>query len=149
MATSLLLIPVASMGWIYTAAALLSGAVFLVEAHRLLTRARGAYQREQYQEALAYFRKACQLDTHSPEALLGLGEVARAHGIELPSVPRSIDNPLETNDVNEVASILPRRPHPVCHDLRASWRFRDVRDATLLSAAAGRYDLLQVRSICN
>lgn len=39
-ATSLLLIPVAPMGWIYTAAALLSGAVFLVEAHRLLTRAK-------------------------------------------------------------------------------------------------------------
>jgi CRP-like cAMP-binding protein len=46
------------------------------EVAGLLTRARGAYQREQYQEALAYFRKACQADTHSPEALLGLGEVA-------------------------------------------------------------------------
>ncbi|WP_109471432.1 heme o synthase [Ornithinimicrobium cavernae] len=38
--TSLALVPVAPMGWIYTAVAVLSGAVFLVEAHRLLSRAR-------------------------------------------------------------------------------------------------------------
>lgn len=38
--TSLALIPIAPMGWVYTAAALVSGAVFLVEAHRLLRRAR-------------------------------------------------------------------------------------------------------------
>nr|WP_238146711.1 heme o synthase [Ornithinimicrobium murale] len=38
--TSLALIPVAPMGWIYTGVALLSGAIFLVEAHRLQTRAR-------------------------------------------------------------------------------------------------------------
>ena len=34
-ATSLALIPVAPMGWIYTLGAVLSGGVFLVEAHRL------------------------------------------------------------------------------------------------------------------
>ncbi|NLG23101.1 MAG: protoheme IX farnesyltransferase [Actinomycetales bacterium] len=39
-ATSLLLVPVAPMGWLYTGAAVLSGAVFLVEAHRLLAKAR-------------------------------------------------------------------------------------------------------------
>ena len=40
-ATSLLLVPVAQMGWVYAATALLSGALFLAEAHRLL-RAAGA-----------------------------------------------------------------------------------------------------------
>ncbi|MEO8555308.1 MAG: heme o synthase [Actinomycetota bacterium] len=39
-AMSLTLIPVASMGWIYVVAAVLSGGVFLLEAHRLLTRAK-------------------------------------------------------------------------------------------------------------
>ena len=38
-ATSLLLIPVAPMGWVYTATAVVSGAVFLVEGHRLARRA--------------------------------------------------------------------------------------------------------------
>ncbi len=38
--TSLILIPLAPMGWLYTGAALLSGAVLLVEAHRLLVRAK-------------------------------------------------------------------------------------------------------------
>jgi protoheme IX farnesyltransferase len=38
--TSLVLVPVAPMGWIYTAVALVSGALFLVEAHRLHARAR-------------------------------------------------------------------------------------------------------------
>ena len=38
--TSLALIPVESMGWIYTVAAVASGALFLAEAHRLLSRAR-------------------------------------------------------------------------------------------------------------
>lgn len=46
------------------------------EVARFLDEARGAYQREQYPAALAYFRKACQIDPHSAEALLGLGEVA-------------------------------------------------------------------------
>lgn len=46
------------------------------EVSRLLSQARGAYQREQYQVALAYFQQACQVDSHSPEALLGLGEVS-------------------------------------------------------------------------
>lgn len=35
-ATSLVLVPVASMGWIYTVAAVVAGAVFVAEAHRLL-----------------------------------------------------------------------------------------------------------------
>jgi protoheme IX farnesyltransferase len=35
-AVSLALIPVADMGWIYLVAALLSGGVFISEAHRLL-----------------------------------------------------------------------------------------------------------------
>ncbi len=39
-AMSLTLIPIASMGWIYLVAAVLSGGVFLLEAHRLLTRAK-------------------------------------------------------------------------------------------------------------
>jgi len=39
-ATSLLLWPVAGTGWLYPAAALLLGAAFLLEAHRLLGRAR-------------------------------------------------------------------------------------------------------------
>jgi len=38
-ATSLTLVPIASMGWIYLVAAVLSGGVFLLEAHRLLKRA--------------------------------------------------------------------------------------------------------------
>lgn len=37
---SLTLVPVAPMGWLYTVAAVVSGAVFLIEAHRLLRRAR-------------------------------------------------------------------------------------------------------------
>jgi protoheme IX farnesyltransferase len=37
--TSLVLIPVAPMGWVYTVTAVLSGAVFLLEAHRLARRA--------------------------------------------------------------------------------------------------------------
>jgi protoheme IX farnesyltransferase len=37
--TSLALIPVQPMGWVYTGAALVAGAVFLAEAHRLRTRA--------------------------------------------------------------------------------------------------------------
>lgn len=39
-ATSLTLVPIASMGWVYLVAAVLSGGVFLLEAHRLLNRAR-------------------------------------------------------------------------------------------------------------
>ncbi|GAA2167348.1 protoheme IX farnesyltransferase [Humibacillus xanthopallidus] len=38
--TSLALIPVQSMGWVYTVAAVVSGGLFLAEAHRLLSRAR-------------------------------------------------------------------------------------------------------------
>lgn len=38
-ATSLALIPVAPMGWLYLVAAAVAGAVFLLEAHRLLRRA--------------------------------------------------------------------------------------------------------------
>lgn len=38
-ATSLTLVPIASMGWVYLVAAVLSGGVFLLEAHRLLNRA--------------------------------------------------------------------------------------------------------------
>jgi heme o synthase len=40
-ATSLLLWPVAGTGWFYPAAAVVLGAVFLVEAHRMWARARG------------------------------------------------------------------------------------------------------------
>ena len=40
-ATSLALVPVAGMGWIYLVTALLSGGVFIAEAHRLLRAARG------------------------------------------------------------------------------------------------------------
>jgi len=39
-AMSLTLVPIASMGWIYLVAAVLSGGVFLLEAHRLLNRAK-------------------------------------------------------------------------------------------------------------
>lgn len=39
-AVSLVLVPVASMGWVYLATAVLSGALFVAEAHRLLTAAR-------------------------------------------------------------------------------------------------------------
>jgi heme o synthase len=46
-ATSLVLVPVADMGWIYAAVAVLTGAVFIAEAHRLLRVAvRGGGQRE-------------------------------------------------------------------------------------------------------
>jgi len=38
--TSLTLVPIASMGWVYLVVALLSGGLFLLEAHRLLSRAR-------------------------------------------------------------------------------------------------------------
>ncbi|WP_289018144.1 heme o synthase [uncultured Ornithinimicrobium sp.] len=38
--TSLALVPVAPMGWIYTVVAVVSGALFVVESHRLLGRAR-------------------------------------------------------------------------------------------------------------
>jgi heme o synthase len=38
--TSLALVPVQQIGWVYSAAALVSGALFLTEAHRLLARAR-------------------------------------------------------------------------------------------------------------
>jgi heme o synthase len=44
--TSLVLIPVQSMGWIYTVAALASGGLFLTEAHRLLARARAGVAEE-------------------------------------------------------------------------------------------------------
>ncbi|WP_345203899.1 heme o synthase [Fodinibacter luteus] len=40
-ATSLVLVPVAGMGWVYAGTALLAGLLFLVEAHRLLRAARG------------------------------------------------------------------------------------------------------------
>ncbi len=39
-ATTLVLVPVAPMGWVYTITAVVAGAVFVVESHRLLTRAR-------------------------------------------------------------------------------------------------------------
>jgi protoheme IX farnesyltransferase len=39
-ATSVALVPVAGMGWVYAVTAVLAGAVFLVEAHRLLRSAR-------------------------------------------------------------------------------------------------------------
>jgi heme o synthase len=38
--TSLALVPIASMGWVYLVVAILSGGLFLLEAHRLLTRAK-------------------------------------------------------------------------------------------------------------
>jgi protoheme IX farnesyltransferase len=38
--TSLVLVPVQQMGWIYTAAAVVSGVLFLAEAHRLRSKAR-------------------------------------------------------------------------------------------------------------
>ena len=38
--TSLTLVPVASMGWVYLVVAVLSGGLFLVEAHKLLVRAK-------------------------------------------------------------------------------------------------------------
>ncbi len=38
--TSLLLVPVAPMGWVYAVVAVVSGALFVVESHRLLGRAR-------------------------------------------------------------------------------------------------------------
>ena len=40
-ATSLVLVPVAPMGWVYVVTAVLSGALFIAEAHRLLRAARG------------------------------------------------------------------------------------------------------------
>jgi protoheme IX farnesyltransferase len=39
-ATSLLLVPVAPMGWIYLVTALVTGALFIAEAHRLLRAAK-------------------------------------------------------------------------------------------------------------
>ena len=39
-ATSLVLVPVAPMGWVYTVTAVLAGALFLAEAHRLLRAAK-------------------------------------------------------------------------------------------------------------
>ena len=39
-ALSLVLVPVAPMGWVYAVTALLAGALFVAEAHRLLARAR-------------------------------------------------------------------------------------------------------------
>ena len=39
-ATSLMLVPIASMGWIYLVVAVLCGGLFLVEAHKLLTRSK-------------------------------------------------------------------------------------------------------------
>ncbi|MBM6399539.1 protoheme IX farnesyltransferase [Phycicoccus sp. MQZ13P-5] len=39
-ATSLALVPVASMGWVYTVTAVVAGALFVAEAHRLLAAAR-------------------------------------------------------------------------------------------------------------
>lgn len=39
-ATSLVLVPVAGMGWLYTATAVVAGALFVAEAHRLLRAAR-------------------------------------------------------------------------------------------------------------
>ena len=39
-ATSLVLVPIAPMGWVYLVTAVLSGAVFILEAHRLLARAK-------------------------------------------------------------------------------------------------------------
>ena len=44
-ATSLVLVPVASMGWVYAVTAVLAGALFLVEAHRLLARRPGRRRR--------------------------------------------------------------------------------------------------------
>ncbi len=40
-ATSLVLVPVASMGWVYALTAVLAGGLFLLEAHRLLRAAKG------------------------------------------------------------------------------------------------------------
>ena len=44
--TSLALIPVQSMGWVYTVAAVVAGALFLLEGHRLLSRARAGLAEE-------------------------------------------------------------------------------------------------------
>jgi heme o synthase len=38
--TSLVLVPVAPMGWVYTVVAVVAGAMFVLESHRLLSRAR-------------------------------------------------------------------------------------------------------------
>ena len=43
--TSLALIPVQSMGWVYTVAAVVSGGLFLAEAHRLLVAGPGRRRR--------------------------------------------------------------------------------------------------------
>ena len=43
-ATSLVLVPVANMGWVYLVAAVASGALFLAEAHRLLSAAKAGAQ---------------------------------------------------------------------------------------------------------
>lgn len=45
-ATSLVLVPVANMGWIYLVAAVLSGGLFLAEAHRLDSAARAGARNE-------------------------------------------------------------------------------------------------------
>jgi len=42
--TSLALVPVAAMGWVYAVTAVLAGGVFVIEAHRLLSRARRGMQ---------------------------------------------------------------------------------------------------------
>ena len=52
--TSLALVPVQSMGWVYTVAAVVAGALFLAEAHRLLSRARAGVA-----EDVAASRCAC------------------------------------------------------------------------------------------
>lgn len=44
-ATSLVLVPVAPMGWVYVVTAVLSGALFIAEAHRLLRAAKGGATR--------------------------------------------------------------------------------------------------------
>ncbi len=44
-AVSLALVPVAAMGWIYLVVAVLSGGVFLLEAHKLLARAKAPHDR--------------------------------------------------------------------------------------------------------
>ncbi len=45
--TSLALVPVAPMGWVYAVTALVAGGVFVIEAHRLLGRARRGLQGSQ------------------------------------------------------------------------------------------------------
>ncbi len=45
-ATSLVLVPVASMGWVYLVVAVASGAMFLAEAHRLVRAARAKVEQK-------------------------------------------------------------------------------------------------------